>query len=112
MYAAEFNKEAPIKMVALISVINLLLNIATFLLLAHVIIDYLVRFGVTSYRNGFVAQLKAFTSALFEPVLGPLRRALPSFNGVDLSPLVLFIVLYFLRVLLAQDLMPLLTGRV
>ncbi len=97
-----------VEMVALISVFILLLNIATFLLLAHVIIDYLVRFGVTSYRNGFVAQLKAFTTALFEPVLMPLRKVLPRFNGVDLSPLVLFIILYFLRVLVSQDLMPLL----
>ncbi len=97
-------------MVALISVLVLILNIATLLLLAHVIIDYLVRFGVTSYQNSFVAQLKTFTTALFEPVLRPIRKVLPSFNGFDLSPVALFIILYFLRILISVDLRPLLVG--
>lgn len=97
-------------MIALISVLVLILNIATLLLLTHVIIDLLVRFGIASYQQPLVAQLKTLTRSLFEPVLRPIRKILPSFNGFDLSPLVLFIAIYFLRVLISEDLRPLLGG--
>jgi YggT family protein len=47
-----------------------------------------------------------FLYRITEPALKPIRRLLPTMGGIDLSPVVLILGLYFLRVLLLRDVMP------
>ena len=91
---------------AILSVLILLINLYLFALIVHIAIEYLVRFGITSYSNQIVAQIRTVTSALIEPALDRIRRFLPHFNGIDFSPLVLFLILYFVRALIQLDIMP------
>lgn len=62
-----------------------------------VILSWLVQFRVVNPSNRFVYMVGDFIHRLTEPALGPIRRLLPNLGGLDLSPLVLILLLYFLK---------------
>lgn len=62
-----------------------------------VILSWLVQFRVVNLSNRFVYTVGEFIHRLTEPALGPIRRLLPNLGGLDLSPLVLILLLYFLK---------------
>ncbi|PHS37508.1 MAG: YggT family protein [Robiginitomaculum sp.] len=81
------------------AIINLLLNIINlylFVIIIWVIAGWLRAFGVIDARHPVVRQILSILSALVEPVLAPIRRVIPSIGGLDLSPLVLILGLYFI----------------
>lgn len=55
-------------------------------LIAAAVLSWLTAFDVINYRNPFVRQLGTFLDAVTRPILAPLRRVLPNFGGVDISP--------------------------
>lgn len=63
-------------------------------IIIHVILSLLVSFNVVNPRNQVVAAIGRVTSALCEPVLGRIRRYVPSFGGIDISPIILIVVLH------------------
>jgi YggT family protein len=73
------------------SVITLLI----FILVIGVVLSWLVAFDVINLRNRFVRMAYDTTNAVMNPLLKPIRRFLPSLGGLDLSPLVLFLLLGF-----------------
>ena len=72
----------------------------------QVVLSWLVSFNVVNTRNRFVYLVGDLLFRLTEPVLGPIRRMLPRLGGIDISPVVLILLLYFLRVLLISDIAP------
>ncbi len=72
----------------------------------QVVLSWLVSFNVVNTRNRFVYLVGDLLFRLTEPALGPIRRMLPSLGGIDISPVVLILLLYFLRVLLISDIAP------
>ena len=74
-----------------------ILNLLVFVVFAHVILGWLIAFNVVNSSNQFVGMVMRFTYALTEPFLGPMRRILPSLGGIDLSPLVLLLLIFFVR---------------
>ncbi len=72
----------------------------------QVVLSWLVSFNVVNTRNRFVYLVGDLLFRLTEPALGPIRRMLPSLGGIDISPVVLILLLYFLRVLLIRDIAP------
>ncbi len=86
----------------LIQVINLYM----YLLIASAILSWLIAFNVVNTRNQFVAAVAEFLYRITEPLVGPIRRRLPNFGGLDLSPLVLFFVLWIVQLYLAEYVYP------
>ena len=78
----------------ILEIILMLLDIYWWVVLATIILSWLFAFNVINGRNQFVDTIWRVLSALTEPVLRPIRRVLPSFGGLDLSPIVLFIAIY------------------
>ena len=78
------------------------------LVIVQVVLSWLVAFNVINTRNRFVYLVGNFLYRITEPALKPIRRLLPNLGGMDLSPVVLILGLYFLRVLLLRDIMPIL----
>ena len=74
---------------------------------AYLITRILIQFGVVNSYNQFVQFILRFGAALVEPVLEPIRRIVPSINGIDLSPFVLLLGLGFIDILAANLLLPL-----
>jgi YggT family protein len=73
------------------------LNILVLLIFVNVVLSWLVAFNVVNPQNQFVNTIWRATNALTEPVLAPIRRILPPLGGIDLSPLVLLLIIFFVR---------------
>jgi YggT family protein len=91
-------------MTALIILADTVLSLYIWVVVASVVLSWLVAFNVINTRNRFVFVIGDVLYKLTEPILGPMRRWIPSVSGLDLSPLLLIIALYFLRNLLVVDL--------
>jgi len=79
------------------SLIDAILQLYTFVIIAMVIMSWLLGFNVINRHNQFVDAVWRTLMALTEPVLRPIRNILPSMGGLDLSPLVLLFSIFFLR---------------
>lgn len=82
---------------ALLRAIDLILNIYIDILIASVIFSWLYVFNIINSRNRFVVLIGNFLYRLTNPVLNPIRRILPNLGTIDISPIVVFIIIYFIR---------------
>lgn len=94
-------------MTAAISTILLILSIAYYIVIAHVVMSWLFNFGVLDRRNQIVANIWNSLESLLEPIYKPIRNFLPQM-GLDLSPIIFLVVLHFLRIFVGNDLAKLL----
>ena len=90
-------------MTALVLTIYYALDIYKWYVIAMVIFSWLFAFNVINTRNQFVAMVGDFLMRVTEPVLRPIRRFMPDLGGVDLSPIVLFLIIFFLQQLLISN---------
>lgn len=87
---------------SLIEVVLLALNLYWYVILASVIVSWLVAFGVLNTYNSTVRTIIDVIYRLTEPALRPIRRVMPDLGAVDLSPIALWLILYFVIRLLEQ----------
>lgn len=80
-----------------INLIDTILSLYTFCLFAYVILYYLLMFKVVNSYNQFVQRLNYFLVRIIEPVLKRIRRFVPNIGGVDISVIILFLAIYFIR---------------
>ncbi|MBC8036081.1 MAG: YggT family protein [Rhizobiales bacterium] len=83
-----------------LDIILVILDIYFWIIIATVIMSWLIAFNVINGSNPYVRQVGYALRRLTEPLLGPIRRILPDLGGIDISPIVLLLALYFLRRLL------------
>ena len=74
-----------------------ILDIYWWIIIAAVISSWLVGFGIINAYNPIARTILRTLHALTEPVFGPLRRIIPALGGLDLSPLIVLLLLTFLR---------------
>ena len=91
---------------ALFWLIDQVIGLYITLVIIQVVLSWLVAFNVINTSNRFVYLVGEFLYRVTEPALRPIRRLLPAMGGIDLSPVVLILGLYFLRILVQRDLMP------
>jgi YggT family protein len=91
---------------ALIWLLDTLIEIYIWLLIAQAVLSWLLAFGVINRYNRGVSVVGDFLYRVTEPALRPIRAFLPNFGGVDISPIILILVLMFLRRLIVYDLAP------
>ena len=91
-------------MAAIAWLIDTVFQIAIVLLIAQVILSWLIYFNVVNTRHPFVNTVGRFLYQITEPALRPIKRILPSLGGIDISPLVLILLLGFLRILILSNL--------
>ncbi len=89
-------------MLSLLKLIDLVISIYTWVVIGSAIMSWLVAFGVLNVRNQFIRVVVDLLYRLTEPVLRPIRRILPNFGGVDISPVILLLGLYVLESLLHE----------
>jgi YggT family protein len=82
--------------------IDTIIELYIWLVIASVILSWLVAFIVINTHNSFVRQIGEFLHRATEPVLRPIRNLLPNLGGIDISPVVLILLLVFIRRLLWQ----------
>ena len=74
-----------------------LLNIYKWIVIANVIISWLVAFNVINTQNRFVYSILEITYRLTDPFLNKIRRFLPNLGTLDISPVVLLVLIWFLQ---------------
>lgn len=86
----------------LFQVIDIALSLYTWIIIISAILSWLVAFNVINTNNQFVYQIGNALYRLTEPALRPIRSVLPNLGGIDLSPVVLLLIIVFLRSVLQQ----------
>ena len=87
-------------MISILNLIDLVLNIYTWIIIAVVVMSWLIGFNIINGQNHIVRQIRYALFRLTEPVLGPIRRLLPDLGGIDISPIVVLVAIWFIRSLL------------
>jgi YggT family protein len=88
----------------LIQFIDLLLGLYVTFLIVWVVMTWLVAFNIINRRHPVVAMVHDFLYQLTEPVLRPIRRRLPDFGGIDISPMVLILIVIFIQMVILPNL--------
>lgn len=91
-----------LRMIAIANLLNTVITIYIWILIASVVLTWLVAFNVVNTGNRVVYQIGDFLHRLTEPALKPIRQFLPNLGGIDISPVILILALYFLRDLVFQ----------
>jgi YggT family protein len=90
-------------MTSLLEILLLVLNVAQFIVFAHIIMSWLINFQVLNLRQPLVAQVWDGLNRLLEPVYARVRSILPAISGIDLAPLVVLLGIYALRIILMNN---------
>ncbi|WP_455477243.1 YggT family protein [Bartonella sp. B41] len=85
---------------ALLQVIDLVFSIYTYVLITSVVFSWLYAFNIINARNRFVILIGGILYRVTEPILGRIRRILPNLGEIDISPIIVFMIIYFIRVLM------------
>jgi len=87
-------------LLALIGIADLLLRLLGYIVIGQVILSWLVAFNVINTSSESVRRFLHAIDRLLTPLYRPIRRILPDFGGLDLSPVVLLIAIQIVRMLL------------
>ena len=91
---------------AVLEVVLLVLQLATYILIASAILSWLIGFDVVNRRNDLVNTVWSTLNAVTEPVLRPIRNLLPNTGGIDLSPVVALLGIFFIERVIVMYIYP------
>jgi len=91
-------------MYAFANLLNTVISIYIWCLFIYVIMSWLVNFGVINTQNRLVYLVMDFLYRITEPALRPIRNFIPNLGGIDISPIILVLVLIFIRDFIVVDL--------
>lgn len=85
--------------VAIVWLVNTILWLMTWAIILSAIFSWLFAFDVINRRNRVVAQLADVLDRITTPILAPFRRIIPPLGGIDISPIVVLLLINFLKIL-------------
>jgi YggT family protein len=91
---------------ALFLVIDLALQLYIWILIAAAVFSWLVAFNVVNVRNPVVGMIGDFLYRITEPALRPIRSMMPDLGGIDISPVILILIIIFIRYVIALYILP------
>ncbi|UZK68314.1 YggT family protein [Sphingomonas sp. S1-29] len=89
-------------MLILLEIIQMLITIARWVIIIHIVLSLLIAFNVINTSNDFVRSIWNGLDALTEPVYRPIRRVLPDFGSLDLAPMVVLIGLSIVDIIVSR----------
>lgn len=92
-------------MQSLFEILMLLISVAKFIMIAHIIMSWLINFQVLNLYQPLVAQIWQGLNRMLNPIYTPIRNFLPNTGAIDLAPLVAFIGLIALEIILRNNYM-------
>ena len=84
-------------MYSVLMLIDRIIDIYVWIIILSAVLSWLVAFDIVNMRNRFVYLAGDALNRITEPVYRPIRRFLPDMGGLDLSPLIVILGLWFLR---------------
>lgn len=83
-------------MITILQIIQVLLNLLWWIIVIQAVLSWLIAFNVINTHNDFVRSVWNALTRMTEPLYRPIRRVLPDFGALDLSPLVVLLVISIL----------------
>ena len=80
---------------ALLWLFDTIIGLLIFIVIVNAILSWLVAFDVINTRNRMVYQIIHTLDSITDPLLAPIRRVLPNLGGIDISPIILWLLLSF-----------------
>jgi YggT family protein len=90
-------------MTSIFQILMLILDIAQWIILAHIIMSWLINFQVLNLRQPVVASIWQGLNGILEPIYARVRSFLPNIGGLDLAPLLVLVAVYALRIILVNN---------
>jgi len=84
-------------MIAIFYLVLQILKLYSYIVIANVIISWLVAFNVLNTRNRLVYSVLELTYRLTEPFLNKIRRFIPNLGTLDISPVILLLLIWFIE---------------
>ena len=94
-------------MIAIFYLVLQILKLYSYIVITNVIISWLVAFNVLNTQNRFVYSILDLTYRLTEPFLNKIRRFLPNLGSLDISPIILLLLIWFIEMCMKLYLEPL-----
>ena len=94
-------------MIAIYYLVLQILELYSYIVIANVIISWLVAFNVLNTQNRFVYSVLDLTYRLTEPFLNKIRRFLPNLGTLDISPIILLLLIWFIEMCMKLYIAPL-----
>ena len=91
-------------MYAVFQLLDSIISLYLWCLFIFVILSWLINFGIVNTQNRFIYLVMDFLYKITEPPLRPIRRFVPNFGSIDISPIILVFGLIFVRNLIMVDL--------
>ena len=90
-------------MTSILQILLLILDVAQWIILAHIIMSWLINFQVLNVRQPIVGQIWDGLNRILEPIYSRVRSFLPQMGGLDLAPLIVLLAVYALRIILINN---------
>ncbi len=87
---------------SMLELILIILDLYMWAIIISIILSWLYQFNVVNTTNQFVYMISNFFYRVTEPALKPIRRRVPNLGGIDISPMILILGVFFLRRLLIE----------
>ena len=94
-------------MIAIFYLALQLLKLYFYVVIANVIISWLIAFNILNTQNRFVYSILEFSYRLTDPILNKIRRFLPNLGSLDISPIILLLLIWFIEMCMKLYIAPL-----
>ena len=94
-------------MIAIFYLILQILKLYSYVVIANVIISWLIAFNILNTHNRFVYSILELTYRLTDPFLNRIRRFLPNLGSLDISPIILLLLIWFIEMCMKLYIAPL-----
>ena len=84
-------------MIAIFYLFLQILKLYSYVVIANVIVSWLIAFNVLNTHNRFVYSLLELTYRLTDPILNKIRRFIPNLGSLDISPVILLLLIWFIE---------------
>jgi YggT family protein len=84
-------------LLSILGFINFLLTLYIYVLIAWAVLSWLLAFNVVNTRHPVVHAIAEFLYRITEPVLRPIRSRMPNLGGIDISPIIAWIIILFVQ---------------
>jgi YggT family protein len=102
LYRSEQGRTPEIKLITILSILQVLLTVAQWIIIIQAILSWLISFNVINTHNDTVRAIWTTLDRITEPFYRPIRRIMPDFGALDLSPLVVLLIIWCIQIAIGR----------
>ena len=84
-------------MIAIFYLVLQILKLYSYVVIVNVIVSWLIAFNILNTQNRFIYSILEFSYRLTDPILNKIRRFLPNLGSLDISPIILLLLIWFIE---------------